>query len=148
MRKSRIAMLLGAAVIASMFTGCTSKAPAGTAGTQAVSENTKEADPKAQEEGKAGETTGTETPAPSGETIVIKFGHNYSVDHPAEIVGQWMSSQLAGKSGGRIVLETYPSGQLGTSNELMNSVTNGTIESCVTSTFGTIEKNIYTVELP
>ena len=59
-----------------------------------------------------------------------------------------MGGQLAEKSGGRIVLETYPSGQLGTSNELMNSVTNGTIESCVTSTFGTLEKNIYTVELP
>ena len=89
-----------------------------------------------------------EAPAEPQEEIVIKFGHNYSVDHPAEIVGQWMKEQLAERSGGRIVLETYPAGQLGTSNELMNSVMNGTIESCVTSTFGTVEKNIYTVELP
>lgn len=141
MRKRRIAILLGAAVIASTLTGCSGKAPAGT---QAVSENNKETDPKAQAEAEGK----PEAEAQSGETVVIKFGHNYSVDHPAEIVGQWMGGQLAEKSGGRIVLETYPSGQLGTSNELMNSVTNGTIESCVTSTFGTLEKNIYTVELP
>lgn len=146
MRKRRIAMLLGAAVIAFILTGCSGKAPAGSAGTQAVSENSKEADSKAQAETEGKPEAGDS--APSGETVVIKFGHNYSVDHPAEIVGQWMGGQLAEKSGGRIVLETYPSGQLGTSNELMNSVTNGTIESCVTSTFGTLEKNIYTVELP
>ena len=50
MRKRRIAMLLGAAVIASILTGCSGKAPAGSAGTQAVSENSKEADYKAQAE--------------------------------------------------------------------------------------------------
>ena len=38
MRKRRIAILLGAAVIASTLTGCSGKAPAGT---QAVSENNK-----------------------------------------------------------------------------------------------------------
>ena len=43
MRKRRIAMLLGAAVIASILTGCSGKAPTGSAGTQAVSENSKEA---------------------------------------------------------------------------------------------------------
>lgn len=105
MRKRRIAILLGAAVIASTLTGCSGKAPAGT---QAVSENNKETDPKAQAEAEGK----PEAEAQSGETVVIKFGHNYSVDHPAEIVGQWMGGQLAEKSGGRIVLETYPSGQL------------------------------------
>ena len=89
-----------------------------------------------------------ETEAASGDTITIRFGHNYAVDHPAEIVAQWMKEQLDEQSGGRIVLETYPSGQMGTSNELMNSVMNGTIESCVTSTFGTVDQSIYTVELP
>ena len=95
MRKRRIAMLLGAAVIASILTGCSGKAPAGSAGTQAVSENSKEADSKAQAETEGKPEAGDS--APSGETVVIKFGHNYSVDHPAEIVGQWMGGQLAEK---------------------------------------------------
>ena len=64
MRKRRIAMLLGAAVIASILTGCSGKAPAGSAGTQAVSENSKEADSKAQ-----AETEGK--PDPSGKEVPI-----------------------------------------------------------------------------
>lgn len=71
MRKRRIAILLGAAVIASTLTGCSGKAPAGT---QAVSENNKETDPKAQAEAEGK----PEAEAQSGETVVIKFGHNYS----------------------------------------------------------------------
>lgn len=141
MRRSRIITLLGTVIAAAILGGCGVKEPDKTAVTQAVSDSGTQADSGQEESEK-------ETEAAQGDRIVIKFGHNYSVDHPAEIVGQWMSSQLLEKSGGRIVMETYPSGQLGTSNELMNSVTNGTIESCVTSTFGTLEKNIYTVELP
>lgn len=137
-------MLLGAVVTVLALMGCTGKGAVQTQANRVESNGSGQA---SDDMAAGASSEGTGEPV-SGERIVIKFGHNYAVDHPAEIVGQWMAGQLADKSGGRIILETYPSGQLGTSNELMNSVTNGTIESCVTSTFGTIEKNIYTVELP
>lgn len=84
----------------------------------------------------------------ASEKIVIRFGHNYAIDHPAEIVAQEMKDELAERSGGRIVLESYPSAQLGASRELMTGVMNGTIEMCVTSTFGTVEERILSVEMP
>lgn len=80
--------------------------------------------------------------------IVIKFGHNYALDHPAEITAQRMKTQLAEKSGGRLVLQTYPSAQLGASRELMTGIMNNTVEMCLTSTFGTVEQQILSVELP
>ena len=84
----------------------------------------------------------------TSEQIVIRFGHNYAIDHPAEIVAQEMKKELEEKSEGRIVLESYPSAQLGASRELMTGVMNGTIEMCVTSTFGTVEERILSVEMP
>jgi len=88
------------------------------------------------------------TKAPEEEKIVIRFGHNYALDHPAEIVAQQMKKDLEERSGGRIVLESYPSAQLGASRELMTGIMNGTIEMCVTSTFGTVEERILSVEMP
>ena len=90
----------------------------------------------------------TNTAAASGEKIVIKFGHNYALDHPAEIVAQQMKKDLEEKSGGRIILETYPSQQLGASRELMTGIINNTVEMCLTSTFGTIEPKILATEMP
>lgn len=101
------------------------------------------------------EDTGSgETPKPqqeaedTSEKIVIRFGHNYAIDHPAEIVAQEMKEELEERSGGRIVLESYPSAQLGASRELMTGIMNGTVEMCVTSTFGTVEERILSVEMP
>lgn len=82
------------------------------------------------------------------EKIVIRFGHNYALDHPAEIVAQQMKKDLAERSNGRIILESYPSAQLGASRELMTGIMNNTIEMCVTSTFGTVEERILSVEMP
>lgn len=84
----------------------------------------------------------------SEEKIVIKFGHNYAIDHPAEIVAQHMKETLAERSNGRIVLETYPNQQLGASRELMTGIMNNTVEMCVTSTFGTVDERILSVEMP
>ena len=86
--------------------------------------------------------------AAPAEQIVIKFGHNYAVDHPAEIVAQHMKEALAERSGGRIVLESYPAQQLGASRELMTGIMNNTVEMCVTSTFGTVDEHILSVEMP
>lgn len=84
----------------------------------------------------------------ANEKIVIRFGHNYALDHPAEIVAQQMKKELEERSNGRIILESYPSAQLGASRELMTGIMNGTIEMCVTSTFGTVEERILSVEMP
>ena len=92
--------------------------------------------------------TSEDTPKDTGEKITIRFGHNYAIDHPAEIVAQEMKQELAERSNGRIVLESYPSAQLGASRELMTGIMNGTIEMCVTSTFGTVEPRILSVEMP
>lgn len=84
----------------------------------------------------------------AGKQIVIKFGHNYALDHPAEITAIHMKKRLAEKSGDRLVLQSYPSQQLGASRELMTGIMNNTVEMCVTSTFGTVEQQILSVELP
>lgn len=99
-------------------------------------------------DGAATEEAGVAQEVAKEDQIVIRFGHNYSLDHPAEIVAQEMKKELAEKSGGRIVLESYPSAQLGASRELMTGIMNGTIEMCVTSTFGSIEDRIFSVEMP
>ncbi len=86
--------------------------------------------------------------AGAGKQIVIKFGHNYALDHPAELTANHMKKLLAEKSGGRLVLQSYPSAQLGASRELMTGIMNNTVEMCLTSTFGTVEQQILSVELP
>lgn len=84
----------------------------------------------------------------SQDKIVIKYGHNYAIDHPAELAGQRMAELLDEKTDGRIVLETYPSMQLGASRELMTGLMNGTVEMAITSTFGTVEKKMLIAGMP
>ena len=82
------------------------------------------------------------------EKIVLKFGHNYAIEHPAEQAGQHMAKLISEKTNGRITIQTYPSQQLGASRELMTGLINGTVEMAITSTFGTIEQKILMIEMP
>lgn len=86
--------------------------------------------------------------APAKPEITIKFGHNYALEHVAELTAQKMIADIAEKSGGRIAIESYPAMQLGGSRELMTGIMNNTLEMCITSTFGTVEEKILMVEMP
>lgn len=87
-------------------------------------------------------------PAKAKPEIVIKFGHNYALEHVAELTAQKMIKDIATKSNGRIAIESYPAMQLGGSRELMTGIMNNTVEMCITSTFGTVEEKILMVEMP
>jgi len=68
------------------------------------------------------------------EKIVLKAGHVLDTSHPSHKALEFMAKRLAEKSGGRVELRIYPSGQLGGSRELIEQVQLGIITMTPTST--------------
>ena len=68
--------------------------------------------------------------AADGETYVIKYCHSQPEDHFTHLALLDMKAYIEEKSGGRLVLELFPNGQLGGDRQLIESVQMGTLEMC------------------
>lgn len=108
-KKNVIAMFLAAAVACSAC-GCSS-APAGNAaGTGAAEANGAQAGDAAA----AGDTA--DLPE-----MTLSIGHNNSTDSLINYVAEQMKAKLEEKSGGKLKVDIYPSGQLGSESDMITS---------------------------
>jgi tripartite ATP-independent transporter DctP family solute receptor len=69
----------------------------------------------------------------SGQHIVLKLGHSLDTSHPVHAGMVYMAQELAKKSGGSVVLEIYPNGQLGSETECIEQLQRGALAMTKTS---------------
>lgn len=60
-------------------------------------------------------------------TKVLKLGHGLDMSHPVHIGMEHMADLLAEKSGGKLTIQIYPSGQLGSERELVELLQVGSL---------------------
>ena len=118
MKKKLFTTLLSAALTAVLLTGCGSK-----------QEDTPKIDDQKAEEQLSENTEQKEAPAKEGETYVIKLGMTQG-DVPREesVEVTWterFKEEVEANSNGRITVEIYPSGQLGSVEENLSGLLNG-----------------------
>ncbi len=70
---------------------------------------------------------GNETPAAEQEEIVIKFSHNQPTTSPEHVGAEKFKEVAEAKSNGKIKVEIYPAGQMGSLREQVEGVQIGTI---------------------
>jgi tripartite ATP-independent transporter DctP family solute receptor len=58
--------------------------------------------------------------------IVLKWGHSYPPDHPSNMGAKQMAETVAAKTGGKVKIELYPAGQLGTDKDQAEGTIMGT----------------------
>ena len=58
--------------------------------------------------------------------IVLKWGHSYPPDHPSNMGAKRMAEVVAAKTGGKIKIDLYPGGQLGTDKDNIEGTIMGT----------------------
>ena len=63
----------------------------------------------------------------------LKAGHTCTPDHPYQTGLEYFKKLLAERSDGKIVLEIYPSGQLGNEGDLLEGLQFGTVDIAVTA---------------
>ena len=68
------------------------------------------------------------------EKVVLKLGHVLDVTHPVHKGMVRMAELAAERSGGKVVIEIYPSGQLGNERDLIEQVKMGMLDMVKTST--------------
>ncbi|MCI8375016.1 MAG: TRAP transporter substrate-binding protein DctP [Lachnospiraceae bacterium] len=124
MKKKLFTTLLSAALTAVLLTGCGSK-----------QEDTPKIDDQKAEEQPSENTEQKEAPAKEGETYVIKLGMTQG-DVPREESAEvtWterFKEEVEANSNGRITVEIYPSGQLGSVEENLSGLLNGSLEMTV-----------------
>lgn len=74
---------------------------------------------------------GTDKPAAQGE-FTLRVGHVLQQDHPTNTtLEEVFKKEVEEKSGGRIKVEIYPNGQLGSDRANVEALTLGTLEMCV-----------------
>jgi len=64
----------------------------------------------------------------------LKLGHGLDTTHPVHKAMVFMSEKLEEKSGGKVIIEIYPSEQLGSEREMIEQVQLGSIDMVKTST--------------
>lgn len=73
-------------------------------------------------------------PAPAGTTaapakqITLKYGHGNAIEHLCSVYSQEWADLVKEKSNGRITIEIYPAGQLGSLVEMLEAVSLGTLD--------------------
>jgi C4-dicarboxylate-binding protein DctP len=120
--KKVLALLLSTLMIMSVFAGCSGvkDEPAEEVQAEEVAvEATKE--PEVAEE--------KEEVVEVVEPIIMKFGHAHPADSPRDESVLYFKEMLEEKSDGRIIVEVYPAGQLGTEPEMVESVKLGSLEA-------------------
>jgi len=66
--------------------------------------------------------------APAVEIFTLSFSHNVTPDHPRGYMIQRFADLVAQRSGGRLVVNVFPGGQLGSDFDVMNQILAGTID--------------------
>jgi len=58
--------------------------------------------------------------------VVLKFGNSYPVDHPSNVGARKMAEIVAAKTNGKLKIELYPAGQLGSDKDNIEGTIMGT----------------------
>lgn len=99
-----------------------------------------------------GAASSTPTPAPAGETITLKLGFSTNEEDPRALGAMQFKEEVESKTDGAVVVELYPSGQLGGDADLINSLAldSGTVDIIITdaSNFATYEPKMGISALP
>ena len=82
----------------------------------------------------ANNSTSTLTPADDGQTVyTLRAGHTCTTEHPYQTGLETFRDLLYERSDGHIILEIYPSGQLGNESDLLEGLQMGTVDIAVTA---------------
>jgi len=100
----------------------------------------KEEAPAAKEETKT-EAPAAKEEAPKEElpSYTLKFGHGNSPDQAVAIYAQEWADAVAAKTDGRITIEVYPAGQLGSLEGMLEMVSLGTLDICLGDLSGMLD---------
>lgn len=70
----------------------------------------------------------------SGDAVILKIGHVLDQEHPVHLAMEYMSEELLDISGGQMLIEVYPNGQLGSETDCIEQVQRGALAMVKTST--------------
>lgn len=79
------------------------------------------------------ETTPEATDQQSEKTYVINFGHGGAAETAQGVGGEALKEYIERESNGRITVNVYHAGQLGTDRELAEGTQDGTVQMCLTN---------------
>lgn len=68
------------------------------------------------------------------QVYVLQAGHSLPENHPYELGFQQMAANVKERTNGRVIIETFPSSQIGAERELTEALTFGTVDLVVSST--------------
>ncbi|MGI5946360.1 MAG: TRAP transporter substrate-binding protein [Lachnospiraceae bacterium] len=138
--KKRVSVLLAAALVSSMLAGCGGSSD--TAATTAAAPGTTA----------AASTEAKEPAAANPDAIVLKLGYSTNEEDPRAKAAEEFKKEVEEKTGGAVVIETYPSGQLGGDAALIEAMAldSGTVDIIITdaSNFATYEPKMGISALP
>lgn len=79
-----------------------------------------------------------------------RLGHQYTVDHPMSLGALEAAKQLAARSNGRLRMDVFPAGQLGTGKELVQQVSDDSLDVTIDGPgqFGLWQKPLTIFEVP
>ena len=80
----------------------------------------------------------------------LKVGHVFAADHPWQVALEGLSDDVAEATGGEVIIEVYPSSQLGGDREVAEGLGLGTIEMGLfgTGALQVLDKRLIIEELP
>lgn len=106
MLKKYISLLFVALLSLGLMMGCSSPAETETSGNEAPAES----------------------PAPTGEVIEISYGHGFMPETPHHKAAMKFKEEVEAKTNGQVIVNIFPSGQLGSAREMFEGVQMGTQE--------------------
>lgn len=75
-----------------------------------------------------------QAPAGAQDRLVLKLAHSLDPSHPVHAGMEFMAKRMAELSGGRVEMQIFPSGQLGSETENIEQLQRGALAICKTST--------------
>jgi len=98
----------------------------------------------------AGTDTGTGTTSGGGDTYIIRTGAGTGADNPMMTFMERFKEYAERESGGQIVVEIYPFGQLGTNAQMIQAVSDGSVEMYMlpSNYWGSMIPEINAITLP
>lgn len=82
--------------------------------------------------------------------VVLKFGHSTATSSTGHLAAERLASQLAEKTDGRITIEIYPSSQLGSEREAIESIQLGNMDMTFVSSavLGSFNQEFFALDIP
>lgn len=116
MKKRGIALMMAAVLAAGLLSGCGGSGSGTNAGSA----------PAAQAAADSGEVSdGGAAPAGDLPQMTLSIGHNNNTESLMNYVAEQMKAKLEEKSGGKLTVNIYPSGQLGSESDMVTSCQEG-----------------------